>query len=70
MSSLTELSLKEMQTGLREGQFSSRALVEATLERIKQLEPSLHVFLHVAESALQQAEEADQRLTKDTERPQ
>ncbi|MBN1450658.1 MAG: Asp-tRNA(Asn)/Glu-tRNA(Gln) amidotransferase subunit GatA [Anaerolineales bacterium] len=65
MSSLTELSLKEMQTGLREGQFSSRELVEAALERIKQLEPSLHTFLHVAESALQHAEEADRQLTSD-----
>jgi aspartyl-tRNA(Asn)/glutamyl-tRNA(Gln) amidotransferase subunit A len=60
MPSLIELSLKEMQTGLREGQFSSRELVEATLERIAQLEPSLHAFLHVAsESALKQADEAD-----------
>jgi len=60
MSELTELSLKEMQTGLREGQFSSHELVEAALERIAQLEPSLHAFLHVAaEPALKQANEAD-----------
>lgn len=60
MSKLTELSLKEMQTGLREGQFSSRELVEAALERIGMLEPSLHAFLHLAsESALEQADEAD-----------
>ena len=67
MSQLTELSLKEMQTGLREGQFSSRELVEATLERIEQLEPSLHAFLHLAsEAALKQADAADrQRSTGD-----
>lgn len=60
MSQLTEISLREMQTGLREGQFSSRALVEAALERIVALEPSLHAFLHTgAESALKQADEAD-----------
>jgi len=60
MSSLTELSLKEMQTGLRAGQFSSRELVEAALEQIERLEPSLHAFLHLAaESALKQADEAD-----------
>jgi aspartyl-tRNA(Asn)/glutamyl-tRNA(Gln) amidotransferase subunit A len=60
MSSLSELSLKEMQTGLREGQFSSRELVEAALERIEQVEPSLHAFLHLAsESALEQAGAAD-----------
>jgi len=65
MSELTDLSLKEMQTGLREGQFSSRELVEAALERIAQLEPSLHTFLHVAEAALQHAKEADKRSTID-----
>ena len=65
MSSLNELSLKEMQTGLRAGQFSSRELVEAALTRISQLEPSLHAFLHLAsESALEQADEADRRQTK------
>ena len=67
MSELTELSLKEMQTGLREGQFSSRELVAAALGHIKQLEPSLHAFLHVAESALGQAEEADKRPTQNNE---
>jgi aspartyl-tRNA(Asn)/glutamyl-tRNA(Gln) amidotransferase subunit A len=67
MPALTELSLKEMQTGLRAGQFSSRELVTAALERISQLEPSLHAFLHLAtESALRQADEADrQRTTAD-----
>jgi aspartyl-tRNA(Asn)/glutamyl-tRNA(Gln) amidotransferase subunit A len=60
MSSLTELSLKEMQTGLRAGQLSSRELVKAALERTEKLEPSLHAFLHLAaESALKQADEAD-----------
>ena len=62
MSKLTELSLKEMQTGLRDGQFSSRELVDAALKRIEELEPTLHAFLHVAaESALEQADEADQQ---------
>ena len=65
MSSLNELSMKEMQTGLRAGQFSSRELVEAALTRISQLEPSLHAFLHLAsESALEQADEADRQQTK------
>ena len=58
-----------MQTGLREKQFSSRELVEAALERITRLEPSLHAFLHVAaESALEQADEADRRRTTDARR--
>ncbi|MFZ5821714.1 MAG: Asp-tRNA(Asn)/Glu-tRNA(Gln) amidotransferase subunit GatA [Chloroflexota bacterium] len=60
MTDLFELSLKEMQAGLRAREFSSRALVSAVLERIAQLNPSLHAFLHIAsESALQQADGAD-----------
>jgi len=68
MTSLFELSLKEMQTGLRAGQFSSRELVRAALKRIAQLEPSLHAFLHLAsESALKQADKADGQRTMDNE---
>ena len=68
MPSLTELSLIEMQTGLREGQFSSRELVEAALERIEKVEPSLHAFLHLAsEFALKQADEADRKRTTNDE---
>jgi len=71
MTSLTELSLKEMQIGLRENRFSSRELVQAALDRIEQFEPSLHAFLHVAaESALKQADEADkQRATGEAQQP-
>ena len=70
MPSLTELSLKEMQTGLRDGKFSSRALVEAALERISLLEPSLRAFLYLAsESALKQADEADEQRTMNSEKP-
>ncbi len=70
MPALTELSLKEMQTGLRTGRFSSRELVEAALERITQLEPSLHAFLYLAaESALRQADEADKQRATDDGKP-
>ena len=62
MPELTELSLKEMQTGLRTGRFSSRELVSAALERTAQVESSLHAFLHLAaEFALQQADQADEQ---------
>ena len=70
MPTLTGLSLKEMQTGLRTGRFSSRELVEAALERITQLEPSLHAFLYLAaESALRQADEADKQRATDDGKP-
>ena len=66
MPALTDLSLIDMQTGLRKGQFSSRELVVSALERISQLDPSLHAFLHVAaESALELADEADRHRTAD-----
>ena len=66
MTSLFELSLKDMQIGLLEGQFSSRELIQAVLDRIAQLEPSLHAFLYVAgESAMELADVADGERLKD-----
>ncbi len=60
MHNLCDLTLKEMQSGLHAREFSSRELVEAALQRIERQDPSLHAFLHVsAESALQQADQAD-----------
>jgi aspartyl-tRNA(Asn)/glutamyl-tRNA(Gln) amidotransferase subunit A len=57
---LTDLTLTEMQRGLRDGTFSSRELTRAALDRISQLEPSLHAFLHIAEQpAVRRAEHAD-----------
>ena len=62
MSELTALTLTEMQAGLNKGEYSSRQLVQAALDRMLKLEPSLHAFLHVAgESALEQAEAADKK---------
>ena len=60
MNDLVSLTLTEMQAGLKKGEFSSRELVRAALDRISSLDPSLHAFLHVAaESALQSADAAD-----------
>jgi aspartyl-tRNA(Asn)/glutamyl-tRNA(Gln) amidotransferase subunit A len=60
MPSLTDLTLIEMQQGLDDGAFSSRELVQAALDRLDGLEPSLHAFLHVArDSALRHADESD-----------
>ena len=62
MTELTALTLTEMQAGLNNGEFSSRELVQAALDRMAKLEPSLHAFLYVAgESALKQADEADKK---------
>jgi aspartyl-tRNA(Asn)/glutamyl-tRNA(Gln) amidotransferase subunit A len=59
---LTDLSLSEAIAGLQRGDFSSRELTRACLERIDRLQPALHAFLHVAGGqALALAEQADQR---------
>jgi aspartyl-tRNA(Asn)/glutamyl-tRNA(Gln) amidotransferase subunit A len=60
MAFLTDLTLVEMQRGLAAGEFSSRDLVQAALDRIAQTEPALHAFLDVGEkSALKQADDRD-----------
>lgn len=68
MTALTDLTLTEMQRGLKKRSFSSRDLVQAALDRAARLEPSLHAFLHVAgEAALKRADELDAARKKDGE---
>jgi aspartyl-tRNA(Asn)/glutamyl-tRNA(Gln) amidotransferase subunit A len=65
MTSLTDLSLIEARTLLRNGEISSRELVQACLERIAALDGDLHSFLYLAsETALEQADAADQKRSK------
>ena len=61
MSSAADLSLFEAAAALRSGTLTSRALVEAVLQRITQRE-MLHAFTHVAVDALAQADVADALL--------
>ncbi len=68
-SSLSSLTLLQMKTGLERGEFTAHDLVQATLQAIEQLDPSLHAFLHVdAERALEQAAAAD-RQPRSPDRP-
>ncbi len=63
MSVLTDLSARESLDGLRRGDFSSRELTRAFLERIARLDPLIHAFItQTPELALQQARLADQKL--------
>ncbi|MBN1146331.1 MAG: Asp-tRNA(Asn)/Glu-tRNA(Gln) amidotransferase subunit GatA [Anaerolineales bacterium] len=63
MPALTDLTLAQLTAALKEGEFSSRELTRACLERIERLEPKLHAFITLTpESALRQADQADQRL--------
>jgi aspartyl-tRNA(Asn)/glutamyl-tRNA(Gln) amidotransferase subunit A len=64
MPELTSLPLTELITGLQRGDFSSRELTQAYLDRIEALEPTLKAFITLTpELALQQADAADKRLT-------
>ncbi len=64
MSALTDLSAGEALSGLRRGDFSSRELTGAVLERIAQVEPQVQAFITLTpELALAQAESADQALS-------
>ena len=61
---LSSLTLTQMKAGLERGEFSSRDLVQATLDEVARLDPSLHAFLHVdGDRALAEAAKADQSLT-------
>lgn len=61
MSFAADLSLFEAAAALRSGALTSRALVEAVLQRVVARE-KLHAFTHIATDALAQADAADARL--------
>jgi aspartyl-tRNA(Asn)/glutamyl-tRNA(Gln) amidotransferase subunit A len=65
MSSLTDLSLSQLAPALVRGDFSSRELTQAYLDRIDHLEPQLQAFITLTpEIALNQADSADRNLIK------
>ena len=57
------IMLREYRDRLRRGEITSRALTEAALARIGEMEPSLHAFVTVCEdTALSAADAADRRI--------
>jgi len=61
--SLVELTLQELRTGLDRRDFSAVEATSAFVERIAATDPQLNAFITVcAETALQEAAEADRRL--------
>ena len=63
MSEIVDLSPGELLTGLRAGDFSSREITSAYLERIEQMDTTLNAFLHVNQDiSLGQADHADRVL--------
>jgi aspartyl-tRNA(Asn)/glutamyl-tRNA(Gln) amidotransferase subunit A len=63
------LSITQVAQGLRSGEFSSEALTQLALDRIRQFDTSLHAFVTVtAEVALAQARHADQERSRGLDR--
>jgi aspartyl-tRNA(Asn)/glutamyl-tRNA(Gln) amidotransferase subunit A len=63
MTSLTDLSLSQIISGLQKGDFTSRELTQAYLDRIDDLEPILQAFISLTPKiALEQADAADQKF--------
>src|SRR5688500_18240615 len=59
---LTHLTIAQMAAGLERGDFTSRQLTEAALDRIKALESKINAFITLLNvQALQQADAADRR---------
>ncbi len=70
MSDLTDLTLAQALTSLRAREISAVDLTKAYLQRIEQLEPTIHAFITVtAERALRDAEAADQARAAGDDRP-
>ena len=59
-SSLSQLTIKEAQEGLKEKKFSSVELTGACLNQIEKHNPDINAFLTINEQALDQAKEADE----------
>jgi len=65
MANLCQLTIQEVQEGLREKRFSSFELVTSCLEQIKKHNGQINAFITICEKeALQEAEEADKIYNK------
>lgn len=62
---LNELTIEQAHTGLQKKEFTSREITEACLSQIKKINQKLGAYLTVTEeSALEQADEADELIKK------
>lgn len=59
-----ELSIKELQDGLRNEEFSVKEVVSAYLDRIAEFDKDIGAFLTVANGALEEAEKADKQINQ------
>ena len=62
---LTRLTVTEARARLDRREISAVELLQAHLERIRQVEPQIHAFITLTEEIAQaQAEEADRRIAR------
>lgn len=62
MNELTQLTIKQAQDALRNGNVTSEELTSAHIQRIEQVDPQVESYLRVtADAAMEQAKQADQR---------
>lgn len=61
---LNELTIKQASEGLRRKEFSAVELTESCLKTIREKDGDLHAYLEVFEDALQQAQKADELISK------
>jgi amidase len=56
---LNEITISELQAGMKSGKFSAKTLVEMYLEKIKEIDPKLNSVIETNPDALKIAEEMD-----------
>jgi len=70
VTDLTRMSATELVDLMASGEASSADIVSAHLDRIHQVEPTIHAFLHVADKAIERAAEVDRRRAAGENLPQ
>jgi aspartyl-tRNA(Asn)/glutamyl-tRNA(Gln) amidotransferase subunit A len=61
VTDLTRMTATELVDVMASGEASSAEIVSAHLDRIRQVEPTIHAFLHVADKAIEHASDIDRR---------
>ncbi|MBX4200365.1 Asp-tRNA(Asn)/Glu-tRNA(Gln) amidotransferase subunit GatA [Candidatus Parcubacteria bacterium] len=69
MIDLSKLTIKSAREGLKKGDFTSRELTEACIDKIKKEDGEINAFIEVFDDALGQADAADEQIKKGIEAP-
>jgi len=65
---LNEITISELQAGMKSGKFSAKMLVEKYLERIREIDPKIKSVIEINPDALRIAEEMDRERKRGKER--